>query len=143
MKDILWLLDAIHLPLNRPEYAAHSGQTHCNQYVNEVCGQLGYKSFEGLMANSMIDLLNTDPAWSKIDMNQCQVLANAGSLIVAGLKADPHGHVVVICPGKEKPSGRWGLCPSVANVGKEIFIGKGVNWSFGSIPSFWAWRPSL
>lgn len=143
MKDLSTLLDSIHLPFSRPEYQ-HSGMlTHCNQFVNEVCQGMGYKNFDGLLANDMIDLLEKDPTWSKIDMNQCQTLANTGSLVLAGLKADPHGHIVVICPGKEKTSGRWGLVPSVANVGKDNFIGKGVNWSFSDPPMFWAWRPSL
>lgn len=145
MKDLFSLLDAIHLPLMRPEYQPQpdSGITHCNGYVNEVCQIMGYNGFDGMLANDMIDLMTKDPAWSKVDMNQCQDLANAGSLVVAGFKADPHGHVDVICPGKIKTSGRWGSVPSCANVGKDVFIGKGISWAFSDMPSFWAWRPSL
>lgn len=142
-KDTLGLLDAIHLPLCRPEYQPGGGLTHCNSYVNDVCQGYGCKDFDGLMANQMIDLMDTSPSWSKVAMEQCQSLANAGSLVVAGLKADPHGHVNVICPGKEKTSGRWGNVPSCANVGKDIFIGKGINWAFSDLPTFYAWRPSL
>lgn len=104
---------------------------------------MGFKSFEGLLANQMIDLMEKDGAWSKVDMTQCQVLANAGSLVIAGLKAEPHGHVNVICPGREKTSGRWGQVPSCANVGKDVFIGKGINWAFSDSPTFYVWRPSL
>lgn len=143
MKDILTLLDAIHLPLNRPEYQPGGGLTHCNSFVNEVCQYMGWKGFEGLMANQIIDLMSSSGDWSKVDMNQCQVLANAGSLIVAGLKADPHGHVVIICPGKEKTSGRWGNCPSIANVGSQVFIGKGLSWGFSNMPTFYVWRSTL
>lgn len=137
------LLDAIHLPLCRPEYQPGGGLTHCNAFVDEVCQTLGWKGFHGLLANQIVDLMGSSDQWSEIGMNQCQILANAGSLVIAGLKADPHGHVNVICPGKEKISGRWGNVPSVANVGKEVFIGKGLSWAFSDMPKFWAWRPTL
>jgi len=144
MKDLPTLLDAIHLPLNRPEYAPQAdGTTHCNGYVNEVCQLLGYKSFNGLLANEIIQLMTIDPQWQPIGLEQCQFQANQGTLIIAALSADPHGHVNVICPGKEKDSGRWGMVPSVANVGKDVFIGKGLNWAFSTMPKFFAWRPSL
>lgn len=143
MKNLFMLLDAIHLPLNRPEYQPGGGLTHCNAYVNEVCQAMGYKSFDGLLANDIVDLIAIDPAWTETSMDRCQDLANGGSLVIAGFKADPHGHVNVICPGKLKASGRWGPVPSCANVGKDIFIGKGINWAFSELPKFWAWRSSL
>lgn len=145
MKDLLSLIDAIHLPLLRPEYQPHpdAGVTHCNGFVNEVCQNMGYKGFEGLLANEMIELMRRDGAWSEIPMERAQDMANAGSLIVAGLAEEPHGHVCVICPGREKMSSRWSLCPSVANVGKDVFIGKGLSWAFSVLPRLWAWRPSL
>lgn len=143
MKDQISLLDAIHLPLNRPEYQPLNGVTHCNGYVNEVCQYLGWKGFDGLLANQMIDLMATSDAWTETPIEKCQFLANQGTLVIAGLKDDPHGHVNVICPGKEKTSGRWSLVPSCANVGKDIFIGKGINWAFSDLPKFYAWRQSL
>lgn len=143
MRDQLTLLDAIHLPLCRPEYQPGGGLTHCNAYVSEVCMTMGYRSFEGLLANDILDLVTKDPAWTKVEMETCQSLGNQGTVVLAGVKAEPHGHVVIICPGKEKTSGRWGLVPSCANVGKEVFIGKGINWAFSSKPLFYAWRPSL
>lgn len=143
MRDRLTLLDAIHLPLNRPEYLPINGVTHCNSYVNEVCQMMGYKGFDGMLANDMIDLMCGDPAWTETAMDNCQELSNEGTLVVAGLKSDPHGHVNIICPGKAKTSGRWGQVPSCANVGRDIFIGKGINWAFSDLPKFWAWRPSL
>jgi len=152
MKDILLLLDAIHLPLCRPEYQprevknANGHIEHiscCNTYVNEVCQIFGYKEFEGLLANQMIDLMVSSPAWSLTGIDKAQFLANQGSLVIAGLKAEPHGHVCVCVPGKEKTSGRWGVVPSVASVGKEVFIGKSLSWAFADMPRFWAWRNSL
>lgn len=143
MKDPFLLLDAIHLAFNRPEYAPKDGSTHCNQYVNEVCQTLGFTEFDGKLANEMVDIIDAHPQWSKVEMNKCQELANHGTLVLAGLKAEQHGHINIICPGKEKTSGRWGPVPSCVNVGKENFIGRGVNWAFGDYPKFWAWRQSL
>lgn len=142
-KDMLALLDAIHLPLCRPEYAPGGDLTHCNAYVNEVCQLYGFNDFDGLLANEMIDAMEVSASWSKVTIDQCQNMANMGILVIAGLKALPHGHVNVICPGKEKASGRWGNVPSCSNVGADIFIGKGINWAFPDMPAFYAWRPSL
>lgn len=144
MKDQLLLLDAIHLPLCRPEYQPGGGMTHCNAYVNEVCAALGFKDFDGLPANQIVELMVSSPMWSEVPMEKCQFLANQGSLVVAGIKEEPHGHVNIICPGKEKTSVRYGgLVPSCANIGKDVFIGKGISWAFSSMPKFYAWRPSL
>lgn len=143
MRDVFLLLDAIHLAFNHPEYIPKDGITYCNAYVNEVCESYGYKGFLGMLANDMIDLMSKDPAWTPVAMEKCQAMANEGVLLVAGVKQNPHGHVVVLCPGKEKTSGRWGRVPSCANVGIENFIGKGINWSFSTFPICFAWRPSL
>lgn len=153
MKDQLLLLDAIHLPLMRPEYqpliqknddGTISGiVTHCNGYVNEVCQLMGWKGFDGMMANQIVDYMAGSDQWTETAMEKCQFLANQGTLVIAGMKEDIHGHVCVVVPGKDKTSGRYGIVPSVANVGKEIFIGKGVNWAFSSMPKFWAWRSTL
>lgn len=143
LKDVFNLLDAIFVPLCRPEYQPSDGTTHCNQYVAEVCEVYGYKGMNGLLANEIIALLSASPHWSEVPMDKCQELANSGALIIAGLKGEPHGHVAVICPGRPKSSGRWGSVPSCANVGKQVFIGRGVNWAFSDLPKFWAWRPSL
>jgi hypothetical protein len=142
-KDVFSLLDAIHVSIYRPEFQPDDGVTHCNSFVAEVCESYGYKGLNGLLANEIIELVSQSPNWSLTPLDRCQELANTGTLIVAGLKADPHGHVNVICPGKPKNSGRWGTVPSVANVGKENFIGKGINWAFGDMPQCWAWRPTL
>lgn len=142
-KDLFLLLDAIHTPLCRPEYQPLAGVTHCNGYVAEVCSLYGFKGLEGMLANDIIVFLSKHPQWTATSGEKAQELANAGTLVVAGLGADPHGHVNIICPGKEKTSGRWGPVPSCANVGKEVFIGKGINWAYSDFPSLWAWRPSL
>lgn len=143
MKDSLSLLDAIHLPLCRDEYRPREGVTHCNGFVAEVCVNLGFKALEGLLANEIIDLIVSCDTWSEVPMEKVQDLANGGSLIIAGIKGDVHGHVAIACPGKIKNSTRWGPVPTLANVGKEVWIGKGANWAFTSLPKFWVWRPTL
>lgn len=144
MKDMIGLLDAIHLAYSHPEYAPNpDGTTHCNQFVSEVCHNYGFSGLEGLLANDIVKTLSSHVDWSEVSLEKAQDLANAGTLIVAGIQADPHGHVNIICPGKTKLSGRWGSVPSVANVGKDNFIGKGINWAFSDPPKMWAWKPSL
>jgi hypothetical protein len=143
MKDNLSLLDLIHIAFSRPEYQPGGGLTHCNSFVSEVVTGYGFKGLDGLLANDIIDLISVHPDWSIITLEKAQDACNTGTLIIAGLKANPHGHVCLICPGKPKISGRWGNVPSVANVGEKNFIGSGINWSFSDLPTLWAWRSSL
>lgn len=143
MKDSLNLLDAIHLPLCRPEYQPSEGVTHCNGYVAEVCEIYGFKGLFDRTANEIIDTIAVNTEWSQLPIEKTQELANGGSLIMAVLKGNPHGHINIICPGKSKTSGRWGLVPSCANVGKDVFIGKGINWAFSDMPKFYVWRKTL
>src|SRR4051812_10185419 len=101
-KDLYALLDAIHLPFGRPEYQPANGVTHCNAFVAEVCEAYGPKGLNGLLANEIVELLSLSPNWTEVALERCQDLANAGTLIIAGIKGDPHGHVDVVCPGKAK-----------------------------------------
>lgn len=143
MKDPLTLLDVIHAAFSRPEYQPGGGLTHCNQFVSEVAAAYGFKGLDGILANDVIDLLSTHQDWSVMSFDRAQDAANDGSLVIAGLKAAPHGHVCVICPGRAKTSGRWGPVPSVANVGAKNFIGAGINWAFSDLPKLWVLRSSI
>lgn len=144
MKDLYLLLDLIHTSYCRPEFMPNpDGTTHCNQFVSEVAAGLGFKGFEGLLANDIVDLMTSHDQWSETALNKAQELANLGTLVVAGIKEVGHGHVNIVVPGREKTSGRWGQVPSVANVGKENFIGRGLNWAFSNPPKLWAYRPTL
>lgn len=143
MKDLYSLLDAIHDAYSRPEYAPQpDGTTHCNQFTTEVVTACGFKGLEGLLANQIIDLLAKHEQWSEVPMEKVQDLANQGSLVVAGTHGEPHGHVCIACPGKQRSSGRWTLVPVVASVGKQNMI-RGANWVFSDLPKFWVFRPSL
>lgn len=142
MKDLYSLLDAIHEAFSRPEYAPHDGVTHCNQFCHEVVSAIGFKGFEGLMANQMIDILGGSDQWSEVAIEKVQDMANAGSLIVLGTHGEPHGHVAIACPGKSKISGRWGQGPMVASVGKQNMI-RAWNWVFSDSPKAWIYRPTI
>lgn len=142
MKDLFGLLDAIHEAFGRPEYAPGGGLTHCNQFTSEVCGKVGFSGLDGLLANDIVKTIAKHPDWSEVAIERAQDLANAGSLVIAGFQEDPHGHVAVVCPGKMKTSGRWGDVPTVASVGQVNQI-RGLNWAFSSMPTLWAWRPTL
>lgn len=144
MKDALLLLDAIHLSFSHPEYQPFSNHTFCNAFINEVCLTIGFKGFNGMLANEICIELSKNVQWSEEkNLERCQDLANGGTLIIAGYQDTPHGHVCVICPGKIKKSGRWGNVPTVANVGRENFIGKGINWAFSALPKLYVYRPTL
>lgn len=143
MKDLYGLLDAIHDAYSRPEYTPQpDGTTFCNKFTSEVVNNLGFKGTEGLLANQIVDLLSKHDQWSEIPMEKAQDLANQGSLIVAGTHGEPHGHVCVVCPGKQRSSARWTTTPVVASVGKQNMI-RGASWAFSDLPKFWVFRPSL
>lgn len=144
MNALLELLDAIHSAYSRPEYTPKEGKTYCNKFVSEVCTSIGFKDFDGMLANQIFDEIAKNVKWSEeTNLERCQDLANNGTLIVAAIKNEPHGHVVVICPGKIKESGRWGKVPSCASVGKINTIGKGINWAFSSSPRLYIYKPTL
>lgn len=143
MRNLFTLLDAIHIPFSRKEYQPRDGVTYCNLFVSDVCDIYGFRGFRGKLANQICEDLEKSQDWIELDMNKAQGLANEGTLIIAALKGKIHGHVNVVCPGRVKESGRWGEVPTVANVGKENFIGKGINWAFSEAPKLYAWKPTL
>ena len=81
------------------------------------------------------------PEWNPIALGLAQDAANNGQLVIAGMKADPHGHVCVVRPGIAGTSGHWvgAVVPKVLNIGETNFIGKGLNFAFQEIPQIWAW----
>ncbi|PRY08575.1 hypothetical protein [Paraburkholderia sp. BL25I1N1] len=55
-------------------------------------------------ANSIIDTIGRAP-WTQLgsDADKAVAYAGLGYLVVAGLKATHHGHVVIVMPGQSKP----------------------------------------
>ena len=61
-----------------------------------------------LQANDLVNQLSHSPKWKPVGLREVSGLAGQGALIVGGLsKAPAHGHVIVIYPGPEKPSGGY------------------------------------
>lgn len=176
---IIQLIDAICVAWDNPDYypVFENGvlkTTFCNRFVNDVALAMGYTGFQdhvtkqALTADNIMHVLETDPRWQEIRcaglppdqremaLRSIQTWANQGYLTLAGLSsavlASAHGHVCCVRPGLLRSSGKWGDIPSVANVGRENFIGRaksgvmrglpvGVNESFIQMPKFYSLRP--
>lgn len=105
-------------------WAAH--QKDCSGFVKAVAADLGIH-LSGL-ANSIVDQIQTLP-WRVLDSGEAaQREAVKGNLVIGGLKADNHGHVVIVVPGvlahHKYPRAYWG---SLAGVGKK---NETINWSW-------------
>lgn len=151
--------------------------THCNQFVCEVAHGVGCEDFfhpithQPMIADDIIQKMTEfskpNGPWTEIkvagydpqsmanQLRSIQIWANQGFLTIAGATASDlksaHGHVCIVRPGNLKSSGKWGDVPVVANVGKEMFIGRaksgpmkgepvGVNEAFIQLPRFWSWK---
>lgn len=159
VRDVLTLIDAVCDVYDRNDFKPNpDGSTYCNQAVNAIAQTMGCKDFDGKNANEIVLFISTNPDWSPVLFENAQDLANQGSLLVAGLSGpdlnDPHGHVVVIRPGRVCQSGKWGPTPRCVNIGKADFIARaqsgplimmpvGLNDAFIPKPIIYVWRPSL
>lgn len=149
MRDIFLLIDAICEAYDNPEWRPHDGATFCNFSVNHVAQRMGYDGFDAgsgpLLANGMVDLMKLKTAdWMPIDPTTAQGYANSGSLVVAGFKDKPHGHVCIVRPGLMQTSAKWKMnVPRVLNMGKDVFIAKSMAWAFKDKPGVWVWTGSL
>lgn len=120
-------------------------ETFCNRAVREVCELVGYKGFlVPMSANEMVDFLGQSADWMKVDIKESQDLANAGKLVILGMKLPNHGHVTIVRPGMSEWSTKWN-CPSprILNIGAENSIAKACNWIFpgDEPPLAFMWRP--
>lgn len=159
MKDPIVLIDAILDAYDRLDFRPNpDGTTHCNQAVNAVAQAYGYKAIEGMTADQIVAFLTSNSDWSEVPMEKAQDMANAGSLLIAGLDSkglgQSHGHVVIIRPGKASFSGKWGSVPRVLNIGAHNFIARapngpltnqpcGLNEAFVPPPKIWVLRETL
>lgn len=175
---LIQLIDAICVGYDNPDYwpVFENGvlkTTFCNKFVNDVAQAVGCHDFIDLIthdvlnADDIIRVMESSPNWVKLqihdapqdirenDLKSVQVWANQGFLTIAALRGSilgaEHGHVCIVRPGIMKTSGKWGEVPVVANVGKEMFIGRakagvmkgepvGVNESFVPMPKFYSWQ---
>lgn len=176
--NLIRLIDAICVAWDNPTYYPELDngvlvKTHCNQFVCEVAHAVGCEDFfdsithQPMMADDIIQMMAGSDRWAELrvaglapdemtkNLKWVQMWANQGYLTIAGATGQAlgsaHGHVAVIRPGIMKSSGKWGECPVVANVGKEMFIGRaksgvmkgepvGLNEAFIQMPRFWSFK---
>jgi hypothetical protein len=118
------------------KYAAldNSVQTYCNLFVNAVMLTQDYHGFEGRVANTINDIMLFDKThWRPLD----PAVWKQNTIVVAGIKADPHGHVNILLPGEFVDSTNYKKkVPLCANIGRDNFFGKGINFAFHFEPLY-------
>jgi hypothetical protein len=86
-------------------YAKNTG--NCSGAVRMIAREMGYE-LPVLSANALIDYLNNlKNKWQAITENEAQAAADRNKLVIAGKKATPNGHVVVVMPGGKIASGGY------------------------------------
>ena len=98
----------------------------CSGFVKAVAKQIGIQ-LTG-QANQIIDYLDSAANWENLETDASLATARAcqGYLVVGGLKALPHGHVVVIVESASQkfPLAYWGRLGMVGRKNTSI------NWSW-------------
>ncbi len=93
----------------------------CNEGVRYMFQQCcNSNSLDGMLANQMVDYMESSPDWQKVPIGEVQGLANEGYFVIGGWKnpTGGHGHVVVAVPGEAVYSGNWGCyVPMVMDTG--------------------------
>jgi hypothetical protein len=82
--------------INACEIEWDSWKGDCSGFVKAVGTRLGI-TLSG-NANALIDYLGHSPEWQNLDAQPkaATIRANQGYFVIGGLKAQPHGHVVVV-----------------------------------------------
>ncbi len=100
----------------------------CSGFLKAVASDFGIK-LTG-QANVIIDTMGKPP-WTQLgsDTAKAAQYAKLGYLVVAGLKAIPHGHVAVIVPVTPNPylTGYWGMLGGIGRKNTTL------NWSWNKI----------
>jgi hypothetical protein len=158
MRNLLGLFEAVCDVYDDVTLAPRDGQTFCNVAANRIATAMGCKDLAAKTADEICAFVATSPDWSEIAFDRAQDLANQGSLVFAMASStmleQSHGHICAIRPGLPKNSGKWGLCPSVINIGGVNFLARaksgpligmpvGLNEAFVPLPKLYAWRPTL
>ncbi|WP_263144092.1 NlpC/P60 family protein [Pseudomonas sp. RIT-PI-AD] len=128
------------IALCEKHWAAH--KRDCSGFVKRVADELGIP-LSG-QANAMVDQIQRAP-WKRLASGrEAKDHAANGELVIAGLKANPNGHVVIVVDGPlsqgKYPTAYWG---SLGGVGKKNTT---LNWSWNAtdrdrvIYASWAWQ---
>jgi hypothetical protein len=111
VRNVPLLVDAICEAYDNPRFKAEAdGTTHCDATVDYVLRKYGVNDFSGdeWMANTIIQAMRRMTKFKRVDgSKEAQELANQGVLVIAGLEAQPHGHVAILRPGLMEFSGSW------------------------------------
>jgi hypothetical protein len=140
------LLDAICEAYDNLDLRAGNGKTHCDASVGYILAKFGVKKYlpDEWTANKIIDDLRKNPVFKKVNgSKEAQRLANKGSLVIAGLQAEPNGHVAVVRPGIPEWSNSWRrLAPKGMSIGsvEATFIAKKLSWAFKKEPEYFLLR---
>ena len=82
----------------------------CSGFVKAVAKRLNIE-LNG-QANGIIDFLESSPNWENLGADEAKATryANQGYFVIGGLKANPHGHVVVVVKSAPQAHavGYWG-----------------------------------
>jgi len=100
---------------------AENCKANCSGYLKQVAAQL-VVPLPNVQANAIIDYLSSAPGWLQLgnDAHRASLLSAQGYFVVAGLKAQPNGHVAVVVPGwapQGFPLGYWGSMRGAAHAG--------------------------
>jgi hypothetical protein len=100
-------------------------KTDCSGFVKAVAAELGI-TLRG-QANDITDQIQKHP-WTVLKDGAEAALQATKAFVVAGLKASPHGHVVVVVPGAlahgKYPVAYWG---QLGGLGKKNTT---LNWAW-------------
>lgn len=118
-------------------------ETCCNLAFNRICIAYGIFSFEGKMANGILETLRGGlEGWAEATEHDASVHANMGELAVVGKEYPEHGHIAVLWPDKMQHSSTFKRqVPMVANVGAEngIMRMSGAFAASKGEPTYWTY----
>lgn len=122
---------------NSGKYRARGNETYCNFAVSRFFLTFGYDVLVGKMANQIIADACTEKLFTQCTSDQAAGCANREYLVFAGLQAQPHGHVVVVLPGRPLPS-KWPgrLTPPCSDIGRSYVFGRPTDRAFKFEPLF-------
>ncbi len=110
----------------------------CSGFVKAVGQEIGV-AITG-MADDIVDAIQSAP-WTVLNSGPDAALHTGLGLVIGGLKANPHGHVVVVVPGPlqlgKYPTAYWGMLNGVGRKNTTI------NWAWNAQDRdrvIYAWR---
>lgn len=101
-------------------FAFATNQGDCSGLVKEVARFVGVY-LPDVQANGLIDFMSS--YWDQVSDDDAQGFAEQARFVVAGLKASPNGHVLIVLPGGEVRSGGYQYTDQAGTVRTAAFHG--------------------